>query len=110
MLRIRHARRFWQRAIGLLGRRALAADEALLIRPCSSIHTFGMRFAIDVVFLDRAGVVLALHPALPPWRTARCRGAQAVLELAAGGAARAGICCGQACPALLHDTHCRARP
>ena len=40
MLRIHHARHFWQRALGLLGRRALAADEALLIQPCSSIHTF----------------------------------------------------------------------
>ncbi|MFU2486775.1 DUF192 domain-containing protein [Thauera sp. WH-1] len=104
MLRIRHARRFWQRALGLLGRRALAADEALLIQPCSSIHTFGMRFAIDAVFLDRKGFVLAVHPALTPWRTARCRGAHAVLELAAGGAARAGIRRGQRRPALLRNT------
>ncbi|HRP26446.1 MAG TPA: DUF192 domain-containing protein [Thauera sp.] len=105
MLRIHHARHFWQRALGLLGRRALAADEALLIRPCTSIHTFGMRFAIDVVFLDREGRVRAVHPALPPWRAVRCRGAHAVLELAAGGAARAGIERGQKRPALLGDTH-----
>ena len=51
-MRIHVARSFLQRARGLLGRAPLAADEALLIRPCSSIHTFGMRFAIDVVFID----------------------------------------------------------
>jgi hypothetical protein len=90
-MRIHVARSFLQRARGLLGRSAIDADEALLIHPCASIHTFGMRFAIDVVFIDPRGRVLALHEALRPWRVARCRGAAAVLELAPGAARRAGL-------------------
>jgi uncharacterized membrane protein (UPF0127 family) len=45
---------------GLLGRRALGIDEGLLIRPASSIHTFFMRFPIDVEFIDRRGVVVKI--------------------------------------------------
>jgi len=83
-MRVLVARSFLQRARGLLGRTHLAADEALLLRPCSSVHTFGMCFAIDVVFIDPQGVVVAVREALGPWRFARCRGAAAVLEMAAG--------------------------
>lgn len=90
-MRVLVARSFRQRARGLLGRASLAADEALLLRPCSSIHTFGMRFAIDVVFIDAHGVVLAVREALGPWRVACCRGAVAVLEMAPGAARRAGL-------------------
>jgi uncharacterized membrane protein (UPF0127 family) len=50
-----------------------------------------MRFAIDAVFLDRAGCVLKVVAELPPWRMAGCRGARAVLELPAGEAARQGL-------------------
>jgi uncharacterized membrane protein (UPF0127 family) len=71
---------------GLLGRAALGAGEGLLIRPTSAIHTFFMRFAIDVVFLDRDGVVLEVVPGLRPWRLAAKRGARSVLELPAGEA------------------------
>jgi len=90
-MQVHIARSFLQRACGLLGRTALHADEALLIRPCASIHTFGMRFAIDVVFIDPQGRVLALREALRPWRVAHCRGAAAVLEMAPGAARRAGL-------------------
>jgi uncharacterized membrane protein (UPF0127 family) len=76
---------------GLLGRAGLASGEGLLLRPASSVHTFFMRFAIDVVFLDRHGVVLKVVDALAPWRTAGCRGAKAVVELPAGEAAKQGI-------------------
>jgi uncharacterized protein len=76
---------------GLLGRDSLGRGEALLIRPASSIHTFFMRFAIDVVFVDRGGVVLTVVPALRPWRFAGRRGARCVLELASGEAAARGI-------------------
>ncbi len=51
---------------GLLGKNQLAAGEALIIKPCNSIHTFGMRFAIDVVFIDRdnkiTGIIHNLRP------------------------------------------------
>lgn len=100
-MRIRVAHSFLQRARGLLGRAPLAADEALLIRRCGSIHTFGMRVAIDVVFLDSQGHVLALHEALRPWRVARCRGAVAVLELAPGAARRAGLLPGASAHAAI---------
>ena len=76
---------------GLMGRRALAPGHGLLLRPSGSIHTCFMRFPIDVVFLDRELAVLAVSPAVRPWRMRACRGARAVLELPAGDAERAGI-------------------
>lgn len=81
----------WSRMRGLLGRRELARDEGLLIRPTWSIHMFFMRFPIDAVFVDRDGVVVRIVAGLAPWRMASHRGAKAVLELAAGEAARRGL-------------------
>ncbi len=99
-MRIMLAQRFWARLVGLLGRRALAPDEALLLSPCNNIHTFFMRFPIDVVFLDKQGAVLAIVPALRPWRVAAARRAHACLELAGGGARRFGLEVGQCIPQL----------
>jgi uncharacterized membrane protein (UPF0127 family) len=79
---------------GLLGRRSLPAGEGLLIRPAPSVHTFFMRFPIDVVFLSRAGEVLKVSADVGPWRARSCRGAYAVLELAAGEAERRGVTVG----------------
>jgi uncharacterized membrane protein (UPF0127 family) len=76
---------------GLLGRRALASGEGLLLKPASSVHTFFMRFAIDVVFLDRELRVVAVAPELRPWRVAGRRGARAALELRAGECERRGV-------------------
>jgi uncharacterized membrane protein (UPF0127 family) len=76
---------------GLLGRRELPAGEGLLLRPSPSIHTWFMRFPIDVVFLDGDLRVLDVIPALRPWRIAGRRGARAVLELATGEASRHGL-------------------
>jgi uncharacterized protein len=73
---------------GLLGRARLEPGEALLIRSTWSVHTFFMRFAIDVVFVDRYLKVVAVAPNLRPWRAAARRRAHAVLELAAGEARR----------------------
>ena len=78
----------WPRMRGLLGRSGLESGEGLLLRPTGSVHTFFMRFPIDVVFLARDGEVLKVARALPPWRTAGTRGAKAVLELAADEAER----------------------
>jgi uncharacterized protein len=82
---------FLTRGKGLLGKRALAAGEGVLIKPCSSIHMFFMRFPIDAVFLDRDLRVLKVVPDLKPWRMAAKRGAKAVLEFGAGEAARVGL-------------------
>ena len=76
---------------GLLGRRELPRGEGLLLRPSPSIHTWFMRFAIDAVFLSPEMHVLSVRPEMPAWRMAGRRGARAVLELAAGEAARRGL-------------------
>jgi uncharacterized protein len=88
------AHRMWPRMRGLLGKRGLDSGEGLLIRPAPSIHTFFMRFPIDVVFLSRQGEVLKVAERVPPWRARSCRHSYAVLELAAGEAGRRGIAVG----------------
>lgn len=80
----------WTRLRGLLGRPPLAGDaaEGLLIEPCSSVHTFGMRYALDLVFLDRANRVVDVVQKLSPWTMRAARGkARKTLELMAGGVA-----------------------
>lgn len=90
--RLSIAATFVKRLVGLLNRSRLDAGEGLLITPCKGVHTMFMRFPIDVVFLDKDRTVIALADHLPPWRqSAYRRGASAVLELPAGGAAAAGI-------------------
>ena len=59
------------------------AGTGLLIPRCASVHTFGMRFALDLYFLDREGALLAVRRRVPPRRVAWQRGAAAVLELPA---------------------------
>ena len=88
------AHRMWPRMRGLLRKRGLDSGEGLLIRPAPSIHTFFMRFPIDVVFLSRQGEVLKVAERVPPWRARSCRHSYAVLELAAGEAGRRGIAVG----------------
>lgn len=73
-----------ERMRGLLARPPLQADEGLLIAPCPSVHTFGMRYALDLVFLDPTGRVLKLVRGLRPWRMAACAHAHATLELPPG--------------------------
>ena len=73
-----------RRMRGLLGRRSLPGGEGILLEPAASIHTFFMRFPIDVVFLDRERVVVGIARGLRPWRAAGRSGAHATLELASG--------------------------
>jgi len=95
MLHITVADSIRTRMRGLLGRDGLEPGEGLLLRPANSVHTAFMRFAIDVVFLDRELKVLDVLEAVPPWRMKARRGARAVLELGAGEAARQGIVPGE---------------
>ena len=73
----------WARLLGLslLGRRQVTTG--LLIPRCRSVHTFGMRFAIDIFFFDRQGLVLRTVRGVQPRRIVACAGASAVLELPA---------------------------
>jgi len=66
------AQNFRQRSIGLLNRKSLESGEALLIKPCNSIHTFFMRFPIDVAFLDKEGRVVSIVKNMAAWKLASC--------------------------------------
>lgn len=95
---VRHVHRttsHWERMRGLLARPALAPDNGLWLVPCTGVHTVFMRYAIDVVFLDKSLVVLHIEPALTPWRSALRLRARSSLELAAGAAAASGLALGQ---------------
>lgn len=79
------ARSFWERGRGLLGRSSLADGEGLIIYPEWSVHSFFMKFAIDVIFLDSHDVVVGLHPNMVPNRPFAGKwGARYVIELPTG--------------------------
>jgi uncharacterized protein len=80
---------------GLLGRDGLATGAGLIIAPSNAVHTFFMRFPIDIVFLDRSGTVLKIRHNVPARRVAVSATAHAVLELPAGTAAVQGVSVGQ---------------
>ena len=81
----------WSRARGLLGSKGLRQGEGLLLRPCIGVHTFFMRYPIDVVFLDRNNRVLAMLEGLKPQRISRLVPAsRGVIELPAGTVAVSG--------------------
>ncbi|HWJ43580.1 MAG TPA: DUF192 domain-containing protein [Solirubrobacterales bacterium] len=75
------AKGFRTRLLGLSWRSRERAGPGLLIPRCSSVHTFGMRFPLDVYFLDAEGRVIAVRRRLPPGRVAWQRGAAAILEI-----------------------------
>ena len=82
---------FNERLLGWLGRERAPAERGLWISPCDGVHTFAMRFAIDVLFLDRAGRIVRADHAVEPWRARICVGAHSVIELRAGLAAELGL-------------------
>lgn len=89
--RIALADRWWLRLRGLLGRKALAEGEGLVLRPCRAVHMVGMSFALDVAFLDRRGIVVASYPGLAPGARTRWHAAASdALELPAGTLAATG--------------------
>jgi uncharacterized membrane protein (UPF0127 family) len=90
---------------GLLGREGLEPGAGMLLTHDPSVHTFFMRFPIDVVFLDRANTVVKIVHALRPWRIAGALRARAVLELPAGAAAAAGLQPGSRLAASPLDEH-----
>lgn len=76
-----------QRRRGLLGINQLATGAGIWINPCEAVHTFGMRIALDAVFLDDKLRVKKVSAHLKPRRIALCLSATSVLELGAGAAA-----------------------
>jgi len=83
--KVRTARTFLSRLVGLLGTAAIAEGEGLWIVPCRSVHTLGMRYPIDVAFLDARGIVIGVVEGLPPNRVGRVfRDARGALELRSG--------------------------
>lgn len=78
---------FFTRLKGLLGTKELPKGNALLITPCNSVHTFGMRYAIDVFFVSKNGEILKIVASMPPGKLAWCRQSAFVLELWDGAAA-----------------------
>ena len=92
---IRVADRWWSRARGMLGRPAPADGAGLLLRPCRSVHMFGMRYALDVAFLDRDERIVAAYSALQPGERSRWHSrAYQALELPTGTLERTGTSVG----------------
>jgi uncharacterized membrane protein (UPF0127 family) len=69
---------------GLLGRDRLFPGEGLWIKPCEAVHTFCMRFAIDLVYLDRKNCIRKVRSNVLPWRMSACLSAHSVIELPTG--------------------------
>lgn len=108
-LRVAQAASTASRLRGLLG--TLEPPRHGLWMPgCRAVHTFGMRYPIDVVFVSAAHRVLAIRARLAPWRIALCRRARGVIELAAGAAATHGLVPGTALSLEIASASVGARP
>ena len=82
MVEVARTRR--ERRRGLLGRDGMPRGSALVLTPCNAIHTVGMRFPIDVAFVDRGGRVRRIVRQLPPTRISLCLGAKTTIECPSG--------------------------
>lgn len=89
------ADRFWTRGRGLLGRKSLEVDEGILLVPGTSIHMFGMKFSIDVIFLTQDHRVTDFAPDIAPGKAHVARGQagkpHSALEVAPGTIKRTGV-------------------
>ncbi len=79
--RVRFADSFFLRLKGLMFSKSIGEDAAWIFRRAPSIHTFFMRFPIDVVFLDKDKRVIKIKPAVQPWRIVSCLRSSFTLEL-----------------------------
>ena len=79
-----------KRRVGLLKHTRLEAGTGLWIAPCESVHTFFMKFPIDLVYIDRKRKVRKVRHAVPAWRLSLCVTAHSILELPAGTAEKTG--------------------
>ena len=91
-LEIIRANTWLRRLVGLLGHSSLKDSEGMLFEPGGGIHTVGMRFSIDVIYLDKDNSVLGIVANMKPWRFSLApKGTRVVLELSSGNAKRTGI-------------------
>ncbi len=78
------------RRTGLLKHKGLARGEGLWIVPCESVHTFFMKFPIDLVYIDKTHKVRKVRHAVAPWRMSACLSAHSIIELPEGAARESG--------------------
>jgi uncharacterized protein len=83
-----------RRRTGLLKHSGLALGEGLWMVPCESVHTFFMKFPIDLVYLDKKRTVRKVRHAVRPWRMSACFSAHSIIELPPGAARASGTVAG----------------
>ena len=85
IISIKIADAFWDRLIGLIGTSFLAKNQGLLISPCNSIHMIGMKFPIDVIYVDKNLEIIKVVEGVRPWYGwSVCLKADSVIELGKG--------------------------
>lgn len=89
---VENANNFFSRFMGLMYRKSMARNHGLLLTPCNEIHTFGMKFDIDTVTMDKGNVILLIDEAVPPNKVRKkVKNGYKVLELNSGVAAELGL-------------------
>jgi len=86
---------FWKRAKGLLGKSSMTNEEGVLFYHCSSIHMIGMKFPIDVVYLNNSLEIVKLVESIKPWQVSFCHSAVHTLELASGSISKSKLKLGE---------------
>lgn len=85
---------FWSRFRGLLFTNDFPCGQGILIKPCWSIHTIGMAYCIDILFIDGNDRILKVICGMKPYRFASCRGSAYVVEVPVGTVTHTGTQCG----------------
>ncbi|MCP3668885.1 MAG: DUF192 domain-containing protein [Gammaproteobacteria bacterium] len=80
-----------ERTKGLLGKQELLENDGIWITPCNSIHTLGMKYALDIIYINRKGVIKKTVSQMRPRRVSLCLGAHGTIELKSGTIDRIGI-------------------
>lgn len=105
MLRIKIAKNFFERLIGLIGKKNLQHNTGLLIAPCNSIHMFFMRFSIDAIYIDKNFVIKKIVHNLKTWTgISICLNAWGVVEVAAGEAERLNLKVGEKLEVEIYES------
>jgi len=98
-----------KRRTGLLKHDRLDPGQGLWIVPCESVHSFFMKFAIDLVYLDRNKKVRKVRHRMVPWRVSACLSAHSILELPAGAVAASGTMAGDQLEMVEKNTEDRSQ-